>query len=172
MRFNQKVQDALNNQINAELWSAYLYLSMSAYLESEGYAGFASWMRVQYQEETAHAMMMFNYINERGGRVELKPIAEVPTTWEGPLHIFEETYKHECIVTDLIHNCVNVAIEEKDHATTNFLKWYIDEQVEEESNVSTILDELKIAGSEGHALFMINRELGARVFVDPTPAKK
>jgi len=171
MRFNEKVQEVLNNQINAELWSAYLYLSMSAYFESEGFAGFASWMRIQYQEETAHAMKMFNFVNERGGRVELKPIAEVPTTWNGPLDVFEETFKHECLVTDLINNCVNVAINERDHATVNFLQWYIDEQVEEEANVSAILDELKIVGSEGHALFMINRELGARVFVDPTAAK-
>jgi len=171
MRFNEKVQEVLNNQINAELWSAYLYLSMSAYFESEGFAGFASWMRIQYQEETAHAMKMFNFVNERGGRVELKPIAEVPTTWNGPLDVFEETFKHECLVTDLINNCVNVAIDERDHATVNFLQWYIDEQVEEEANVSAILDELKIVGTEGHALFMINRELGARVFVDPTATK-
>jgi len=171
MRMNNKVQEVLNKQINAELWSAYLYLSMSAYFESEGFAGFANWMRIQYQEESAHAMKMFNFVNERGGRVILEPINEVPTEWLSPMNAFEETYKHECLVTDLINNCVDVAIEEKDHASVNFLQWFVDEQVEEEANVSTILDELKIAGGEGHALFMINRELGARVFVDPTNQK-
>lgn len=171
MKMNNKVQEVLNKQINAELWSAYLYLSMSAYFESEGFAGFANWMRIQYQEESAHAMKMFNFVNERGGRVILEPINEVPTEWHSPMNAFEETYKHECLVTDLINNCVDVAIEEKDHASVNFLQWFVDEQVEEEANVSTILDELKIAGGEGHALFIINRELGARVFVDPTNQK-
>lgn len=168
MKLNTEVQEVLNKQINAELWSAYLYLSMSAYFESEGFAGFASWMRIQYQEESAHAMKMFNYVNERGGRVTLEPINEVPTEWTSVMDAFEDTYKHECLVTDLINNCVNVAIEERDHASVNFLQWFIDEQVEEEANVSTILDELKMAGTQGHALFMINKELGSRVFVDPT----
>lgn len=171
MRLNSKVQTVLNKQINAELWSAYLYLSMSSYLESEGFAGFASWMRIQYQEETAHAMKMFNFVHERGGRVILEPINEVETLWNSPLHVFEETYKHECVVTDLINNCVEVAMAERDHASVNFLKWFVDEQVEEEANVSAILDELKIVGKEGHALFMINRDLGSRVFVDPTVEK-
>jgi ferritin len=171
MRLNEKVQAVLNKQINAELWSAYLYLSMSSYFESEGFAGFASWMRIQYQEETAHAMKMFNYVHERGGRVILEPISEVETQWDSSLHAFEETYKHECLVSDLINNCIEVAMAEKDHASVNFLKWFIDEQVEEEANVSAILDELRIVGAEGHALLMINRELGARVFVDPTLVK-
>jgi ferritin len=171
MRLNEKVQDVINKQINAELWSAYLYLSMSAYFESEGFAGFASWMRVQYQEETAHAMKMFNFVNERGGRVTLKPIMDVPTEWKSPLDAFEETYKHECLVTDLINNCVNVAMDERDHASVNFFKWFVDEQVEEEATVSGILDELRITGSEGHALFMINRDLGSRVFIDTTITK-
>lgn len=170
MALNKNVQDVLNKQINAEFWSAYLYLSMANYFEDKGMPGFANWMQVQFQEETAHAMKILNFVNERSGRVYLEPIAEVQTEWDGVLDIFEETYKHECLVTSLINNCVDVAMAERDHATVNFLQWFVDEQVEEEANVSEILDQLKMINCEGHGLFMIDKDLKNRVFVDPNQA--
>ena len=168
MKLNKRVEDVLNKQINAELWSAYLYLSMSTYLESEGLSGFANWMRVQYQEETSHAMKILDYVNERSGRVILEPIAEVPTAWKNVEEVFQATYDHECHVSELINNCVTVAMEEKDYATSNMLQWFVDEQVEEEANASELLDQLKMLGGAGHGLFMMNKELAARVFVDAT----
>jgi len=167
----KRMEEELNKQVNAEYWSAYFYLSMSAYLASEGLAGAANWMRVQYQEEIAHALKFFDYIVERGGKVDLKPIAEVPKTWKGIINIYEETLKHERIVTSLIYNLMDVAIEEKDHAAKSFLQWYVDEQVEEEANVQAILDQLKMVEGKGNGLFMIDKDLGLRVFVDPTKPK-
>lgn len=168
MKLHKKVEEVLNKQINAELWSAYFYLSMSTYFESEGFGGFANWMRIQYQEETSHAMKILDYVNERGGRVILEPIAEVQTSWNNVQEVFEATYEHECHVTELINNCVSVAMEEKDYATSNMLQWFVDEQVEEEANVSAILDELKLLGGAGHGLFMMNREMAGRTFTDET----
>ncbi|MDA3890991.1 MAG: ferritin [Salinivirgaceae bacterium] len=164
----KRMEKELNKQINAEYWSAYFYLSMSAYLGSEGLAGGANWMRVQYQEEISHALKFFDYIVERGGRVNLMPILEVPKAWNGLINIFEETLKHEQKVTGLIYNLMDVAIEEKDHAAKSFLQWYVDEQVEEESGVQTILDQLKMVEGKGHGLFLIDKDLGLRVFVDST----
>jgi ferritin len=162
------MEEELNKQINAEYWSAYLYLSMSAYLENIGLAGTASWMRIQYQEEISHALKFFDYIVERGGRVILQPIDKVPNEWNGIVNIFEETLKHEQKVTSLINNLMDIAIEEKDHASKSFLQWYVDEQVEEESGVQTILDQLKMVEGKGNGLFMIDKELGQRTFVDAT----
>lgn len=164
------MEDELNKQINAEYWSAYFYLSMSAYLESISLAGAANWMRIQYQEEISHALKFFDYVVERGGRVTLLPIEEVPQEWDGIVNIFEETLKHEQKVTGLINNLMDVAIEEKDHAAKSFLQWYVDEQVEEESGVQTILDQLKLVEGKGNGLFMIDKDLGSRVFVDTTNA--
>ncbi|MCT4614400.1 MAG: ferritin [Marinifilaceae bacterium] len=171
MAISKKVEDILNKQINAEFWSAYLYLSMANYFESEGMAGFANWMKVQFQEETSHAIKMLDYVNERGGRVILEPIAAVETDWDSVLSIFEETYKHEQHVTSLINNCVDVAIEEKDHASVNFLKWFVDEQVEEEASVSEIIDQLKMFGCQGNGLYMMDKEFRTRTFVDETKAE-
>lgn len=167
---NKKVEQTINEQINAELWSAYLYLSMSSHLASEGLNGFANWMRVQWQEETSHAMKFFDYLIERGGKPELKPIKEVPTKWNGPLNVFEEVLKHEQHITGLINNLVDIAIEEKDHATRNMLQWFVDEQVEEEANAQEIIDTLRLIKGEGNGLFMIDRELKQRIFVDSTKA--
>ncbi len=164
----KRMEEELNKQINAEYWSAYLYLSMSAYVASEGLAGAANWMRVQYQEEIAHALKFFDYVIERNGKVSLKPITKVPESWNGIIDIFEETLKHEQKVTSLINNLMDVAIEEKDHAAKSFLQWYVDEQVEEEANVQTILDQLKMVESKGNGLFMIDKDLAQRIFVDPT----
>ncbi|MCK9208771.1 MAG: ferritin [Salinivirgaceae bacterium] len=167
----KRIEDELNKQVNAEYWSAYFYLSMSAYCAEIGLAGAANWFRVQYQEEIAHALKFFDYIIERGGKVDLKPIAEVPKEWNGIIHIFEDTQKHEQIVTSLIYHLMDVAIEERDHAAKSFLQWYVDEQVEEESNVQAILDQLRMVEGKGNGLFMIDKDLALRVFVDPTIAK-
>ncbi|MGD9994125.1 MAG: ferritin [Salinivirgaceae bacterium] len=166
----KKMETELNKQLNAEYWSAYLYLSMSAYCAEIGLAGAANWMRIQYQEEISHALKFFDYIIDRGGVVELMPIAEVPRKWDNIITIFEETLKHEQKVTALINNLMDVAIDERDHAAKSFLQWYVDEQVEEEDNVRTILDQLKLVGGAGNGLFMIDKDLSQRVFVDTTNA--
>lgn len=165
---NEKIEKVINEQINAELWSAYLYLSMSAWFEGRNLPGFASWMRIQWQEETAHAMKFFDYLNERGGTVKLAPIAEVPTEWKDAVEVFTETLKHEKVVTSLINKIVDLAIEVKDHATNNMVQWFVAEQVEEEATAEQILEQLKMVGNHGHALLMIDQMLGQRVFVDPT----
>jgi ferritin len=170
MAFNKKVEEILNKQINAEFWSAYFYLSMSNYFHANGMPGFANWMKVQFQEETSHAIKILDYVNERSGRVILEPITEVETTWDGVLEIFQETLKHEELVTDLINGCVNVAIEEKDHATVNFLQWFVDEQVEEEATVNEILDQLKMIEGRGQGLYMMDKDFKTRAFVDSTQA--
>ena len=164
MAISKKVEDVLNQQINAEFWSAYLYLSMSNYFNANGMPGFANWMKVQFEEETFHAMKMLDFVNERGGRVILQPIGEVPAEWEGVLNIFEETLAHEEKVTSLINECVNVGIKEKDHATVNFLQWYVDEQVEEEATASEIIDQLKMVNCEGQGLYMMDKEFKTRSF--------
>lgn len=168
MKFNKKVEEILNKQVNAEFWSAFMYLSMSAWFENQGLKGMANWMRVQYLEETSHAMKIHDFIISRGGEAKLAAIDAVPTDWKNITEVFEETYKHECKVTEMIHNCYNVAAAEKDHATTNMLQWFIDEQIEEEQNVIEILDQLKLIGDKGQGVFMLNKELSTRVFVDAT----
>ncbi len=162
---NKRMEDALNEQVNAEMFSSYLYLSMSAYFADMNLNGFANWMRVQAQEELAHAMKFFDYINERSVRIELKAIEQPRKEWGSVIEAMEETYKHEQLITSLINNLVNVAIEEKDHATNNFLQWFVSEQVEEEAHANELLSELKMIDGKGPALFMIDRELKNRVFV-------
>ncbi len=169
---SEKMQDALNRQINAELYSAYFYLSMSAYYESIGLAGFANWMRVQYQEETFHGLKFYDYVNSRGGRVNLMAIDAPPTEWASPVAPFEDTYKHEQKVTGLINDLVNLAIEERDHASNSMLQWFIDEQVEEEKNASDILNQIKLLKDAPNGLFMIDRELATRVYVQPATAEE
>ena len=164
----KRIEEALNKQINAEFWSAYLYLSMSAYFTNKNLPGFANWMRIQFQEETTHALKLFDYVGERGGKVKLEAIAEVKNDWAGPIEIFEDTLKHEQKVTTLINDLANIAMEEKDHATANLLQWFVNEQVEEEANVEQILSHLKMVEGKGHGLFMLDNELKSRVFVDTT----
>ena len=163
----KKMEKALNDQINAELYSAYLYLSMVAYFESENLPGFATWMRAQTQEEVMHAMKMYDYVNERGGRVILKAIDEPPAKWNSPLAAFEAAYKHEQLVTGRINDLVDLAIEEKDHAANTFLQWFVNEQVEEETSADAVVQQLKMAEGAPGALFMIDREMGQRVFTPP-----
>lgn len=167
---SSKMQDALNAQINAELYSAYFYLSMSAYYESANLPGFANWMHVQYQEETFHALKFYGYVTSRGGRVILKAIDAPPTEWKSALAPFEDTYKHEQKVTGLINNLVNLAMDERDHATNAMLQWFVTEQVEEEKNASDIVAQIKLLQDAPDGIFRIDRELATRVYVPPTTA--
>ncbi len=162
MELSKKLQDAINEQIQAELYSAYLYLSMSAYFESVNLPGFAHWMRVQTQEEMEHAMKFYHYVNERGGRVELHAIQQPPVAFDSVLDVAEKTYAHEQHVTSLINNLYELALAENDHATAIFLQWYIDEQVEEEDNTRTIVDQLTMIGDHVNALFMLDRHMASR----------
>ena len=164
---SKAIQDALNAQINAELYSAYLYLSMSAHFQSQNLPGFANWMRVQTQEEMVHAMKFFDFINERGGQVHLQAIEEPSTTWESPLAAFEAAYTHEQHVTSLINGLVDLAAAESDHASGIFLQWFVTEQVEEEANADAVVQKLKLMGDAANGLFMIDRELALRVFTPP-----
>lgn len=166
-----KMEKALNDQIVAEMYSAYLYLSMAAYLDGEGLGGFAKWMRAQFQEEQAHALKMFNYVGERGGRVRLGAIEAPPSEWDSPLDVFETTLAHEQMVTGLINKLVDLALELSDHATDNFLRWFVTEQVEEEDSADSIRQQLKLVGSNGQGLLMLDRELSARVFTPPADSE-
>lgn len=165
---NTKIEKAINDQINAEMYSAYLYLSMSAYFERMNLPGFAKWTYVQYLEETTHALKFFKYVNERGGNVRLTAIKEPPTEWKSPMDVYDNIYKHEQLVTSLINNIMDISIQEKDHATNNLLQWYVAEQVEEEANAQLILGHLKRTGDSKDGLFMIDKELSTRVFNDAT----
>ena len=164
---SKKMEKALNEQINAEMYSAYLYLAMAAYFEAENLGGLANWMKIQVQEETAHAMKFFSFVNERRGRVVLKALDEPTKEWKSPLAAFEASFKHEQIITGRINDLVNLAVQEKDHATNAFLQWFVTEQVEEETSVDTVIQMLKMADKAPGALLMIDRELGRRQFNPP-----
>lgn len=166
----EKMLNAINEQINAEQYSALLYLSMSAYFDNMGLQGFSNWMYVQYQEELTHANKFFKYVCERGGKVELKTIKQMPTEFDGVIDVVEKTLEHEQLVTSLINNLMDIAVAESDHATQSFLNWFVDEQVEEEANVMEILDTLKLINGQGNGIFMLDRELRQRQFVDATAA--
>ncbi|QJW48738.1 ferritin [bacterium BFN5] len=160
---SQKLQDAMNSQIQAELYSAYLYLSMSAYCESKNLGGFAHWMKLQYQEETSHAMKLMDYLQERGGTVVLKAIEAPPTEFGTPLEVFEQTLAHEIHVTNLINKLYEAALEEKDYAAQIFLQWFINEQVEEEASATAVLERLKIIGDKSTgAILYLDKELRKR----------
>lgn len=169
---SERMMKALNKQLNAELYSAYLYLSMAAYFESKNLKGFANWMRVQAQEELMHAMKFFDYVNERGGRVYLEVIEKPPTEWKSPLDVFEATYEHEVKVTSMINDLVNMAMEEKDHATCNMLQWFVAEQVEEEASVDEIRQQLRMIKEDGRGIMMLDRELKQRTFTPPAQEVK
>jgi ferritin len=160
--FSEKMQDALNQQLNAELYSGYLYLGMNAYFKSISLDGFASWMYYQAQEELTHAMKFYEFINQRGGRVKLKQIETPQFEWQSPLAVFEATLEHEQKVTALINDLVELALAERDHATHIFLQWFVSEQVEEEESVNEVLEKLKLMGDARGGLFMIDRELAKR----------
>ncbi len=165
---SQKMQDALNDQVAAEFYSAHLYLAMSAYLESIDLPGFANWMRIQYQEEISHAEKIFDYVIERDGRAVVKAFEAPPVEWTSALDAFEAAYRHEQKVTGLINNLVDLALSENDHASHIFLQWFVNEQVEEEASVKAIVQQLKLLGDSRGGLFQIDRELGRRTFTPPT----
>ena len=165
---NPRIEAALNSQINAELYSSYLYVSMSAYFDSQNLAGMANWMRIQAQEEVAHAVKFFDFVNERDGRVLLTQIEGPKTEWTSPLDVFEEAYAHEQKVTGLINDLVDLSLGEKDHASNAFLQWFVTEQVEEEAAAKTIVDKLKMIGDNPVALYMLDGELGTRTLPAPT----
>ncbi len=160
------IEDALNEQINKEFYSSYLYLSMSAYFEDIDLPGFAHWMRLQAQEEVIHAMKMYHYVNERGGRVIMKAIDQPQMEWESPLAAFEHVYEHEQFVTSLINGLMDLVIEERDHATNQFLQWFVEEQVEEENSANSAVQKLKLVG-DGGGLFMLDKDLSARAITIP-----
>jgi len=158
----QKIEDAFNAHLNAEAFSAYLYMSMSAYFQSINMKGMGHWMRLQADEETMHQMKFFDYILARGGKVVLDQINAPQTEWESPLAAFEAALAHEEMISDKINKLVDLSLEESDHASNAFLQWFVTEQVEEEESVSEIVDQLKIVEKDGGALFMLDRELGQR----------
>jgi len=157
-----KIQKALNAQMNMELSSSYLYLAMAAYFESENLSGFAHWMKVQSGEEYGHALKIYGYINQRNGRVNLAKIDAPKSEWKGAEEVFTETLKHEQSVTNSIDQLVDLTITEKDHATNTFLQWFVTEQVEEEATAMNILDKIKMIGDNRNGLFLLDRELGMR----------
>jgi ferritin len=159
---SDRMQKALNGQLNAEIYSSYLYLSMNAYFKSANLDGFANWMNAQAQEELMHAMKFYDFIHQRGGRVLLSAIDTPPTDWDSPLSVFEDTLQHEQKVTGFINELVEIAMEERDHATQIFLQWFVTEQVEEEENVGSVLEQLKLLGDARQGLFMMDRELASR----------
>ena len=164
---NEKMEKAFNDQINKELYSEYLYLSMQAYFERLNLKGFVNWFTVQVQEEHAHAMGMFNYVHERGGKVELDVIDKPETDWDSPLACFEQVLEHEEYVTSRINALMDVADEVKDRAALSFLDWYLKEQVEEEANVGGVLATLRLIGNDANALLLLDKELATRTFVAP-----
>lgn len=171
MAINKRMESALNDQIKWELYSSYLYLSMSSWYESKGLKGFAQWEYVQAQEENDHAMKIYRYVISRGGRVVLQPIEAPPSEWKSPLEAFEVSLEHEQKVTGMINNLVNIAIEEKDHATHNMLQWFVDEQIEEEDDAGNVVDQLRMIEDGGGSamLYMLDKELGTRVYVPLLP---
>jgi ferritin len=164
------MQEALNKHANAEFYSSYLYLSMSAYFQSLNLAGFAHWMRVQAGEELAHAMKFYDHVIERGGRVTLQAVEAPQFQWDSPLAVFEDAYRHEQKVTSLINQLVDEAVQTKDHATNTFLQWFVTEQVEEEASADAIVQKLKLVGDAPGGLFMIDHELAQRVSSQPSTA--
>ena len=168
---SKTMTDALNGQINAETYSAYLYQSMATWALGQGLRGIANWMDCQAKEEMIHVFKLYDHVGERGGRVLLTAIDGPPTDWASPVAMAEHVLAHEQKVTGLIHALVDLAIAEKDHATHSFLGWFVDEQVEEEDSANDILNQLKLAADSPGGMLMIDRELGARVFTPP-PAKE
>lgn len=158
----QKIQDAFNAQLNAESFSAHLYMSMSAYLQSINLNGMAAWMRLQAEEEMSHATKFFDYILTRGGKVILDKIVAPPVEWDSPVAVFQAAYGHEQMITEKINKLVDLSLAESDHASNAFLQWFVTEQVEEEESVLQVVDQLTLAGNDRGALFMVDRELGQR----------
>ena len=157
-----RVQNALNDQLNAEFYASYYYLAMSAYFKETDFDGFATWMRSQAKEELSHAMKIFDFINDREGVIDLKEIQSPTNSWDSPLAAFESAYEHEREVTEQIYNLVDMSVEKRDHATNTFLQWFVTEQVEEEATAVDIVNKLKLVRNDGNGLFLLDRDLGER----------
>ncbi|MCP4685254.1 MAG: ferritin [bacterium] len=164
---SKKMEKALNEQINAELYSSYLYLAMSAHFADQNLEGFANWMRIQAQEELAHAMKFFDHIIERDGQAKLAAIKGPESTFKAPLEIFQAAFEHEKYISGRINDLVTLAIKENDHASNNFLQWFVGEQVEEEATANGIVQQLKLIGKDAAATFHLDIELAKRIFTPP-----
>ncbi|MGD8563224.1 MAG: ferritin [Desulfarculaceae bacterium] len=164
---SDKMAQAFNQQINAELYSSYLYMAMASWFEDKQMPGSAHWMKTQAQEEMTHALKFYGYVNERGGRVLMEAIAGPPNEWASPLAVFQAVLEHEQKVTGLINGLMDLAVTEKDHASQSFLKWFIDEQVEEEASVNEILGKLQMVDQAPGGIYMLDKELAARIFTMP-----
>ncbi|MGI6454084.1 MAG: ferritin [bacterium] len=161
---SEKMLQALNRQINNELYSAYLYYSMAAYFEDQNLFGFANWFKVQTKEELFHADKIYQYVNDRNGRVILEAIAAPPTTWNSLLTAFEDALKHEMEVTKMINELVDLSLAERDYPTNHFLQWFLGEQIEEEASASQLVEKMKLVGDDRSGLFLLDQELGSRIF--------
>ena len=166
---SEKLHAAINEQINAELWSAYLYLSMSMDAEAKGYKGVANWFYVQWLEEQDHAHILMNYLNSRDCKVELKPIKEVRTEWNSVLEMYQETLRHEKVVTSLINNLAAIAAEDKDFASSNMLVWFINEQVEEEESARDKIFAVEAVEGNKYGMYQLDKELASRVYTQASP---
>jgi ferritin len=169
---SEKMIAALNGQINKEMYSAYLYMDMSAHCTYEGLDGFANWFMVQYNEEISHAMKIYDYVNDQGGKVVLEAIEKPPESFGTPLEMFEATLNHEQFITKSIYDLVTLANEEKDYATQIFLQWFVTEQIEEEANDNELIAKLKLIGEDGNGLYMLDKELLTRVFTPPATSEE
>lgn len=166
---SEKLHEALNAQINAELWSAYLYLSMSLDAEAKGLKGVANWYYIQFREEQDHARIFMNYVLSRDAKVDLQPIAGVRTSWDSPLEMFKDTLEHEKKVTALINNLAAIASADNDYASSNMLVWFINEQVEEEENARDMISAFNAVEGNKFGLYMLDKELASRVYATPSP---
>lgn len=166
---SKRLHEAINAQINAELWSAYLYLAMSMDAEDKGYKGVANWFYVQYREEQDHARILMNYLNSREAKVELRPIDAVPAAWESVEAMFRQTLKHEKVVTAMINNLVSIAREDQDFASMNRLVWFVDEQIEEEESARGMITALEAVECNKYGMYMLDKELATRVYAAPSP---
>ena len=166
---SRNLHDAINAQINAEMWSAYLYLAMSLDAEAKGYKGVANWFYVQFQEEQDHARIFMNYLNSRDAKVELLPIDPVPTGWNSVLDMFKQTLEHEKKVTGMINNLAAIANDDRDYASINRLAWFIDEQVEEEESARDMINAFEAVEGNKYGMYMLDKELATRVYAAPSP---
>lgn len=166
---SERLHAAINNQINAELWSAYLYLSMSMDAEAKGLKGVSNWFYVQWLEEQDHARILMNYLNSRDAKVELKPIAEVRTEWNSVLEMFQETLKHEKVVTSLINNLATIAAEDSDFASSNMLVWFVNEQIEEEESAREMIFAAESVEGDKYGMYQLDKELAARTYTQASP---
>ncbi|MAG34071.1 MAG: ferritin [Deltaproteobacteria bacterium] len=161
---SEKIGAGLNEQIHAEIYSSYLYLSMEVYFASQNFSGFTNWMRAQVQEELSHVAKTIQFLKDRNGRVLLKAVESPPTEWQSPLAAFEASLVHEQLVSGRINSLVELAMEDRDHATVSFLQWFVTEQVEEEATVSGIIQQLRMVADAPAGVFLLDRELGSRTF--------